>query len=1103
MSQDQQTREIKRTICVGLGGTGRDVLMRIRRFIIDQHGSLANLPVVSFVQIDTDKNTLNSSGLPTGKDYHGEEILFRDIEKVMITMSAQDVNNFRYELEHPSLGESPYSHIESWFDPRLKDQVRSIEDGAQGIRPVGRLAFFHNYRRFKQAIEAAVIRTMGHEGTMLQYGYNVQPGLDVFIVGSLCGGTGSGTFLDVAYAIRNLYINNTSLYGYLVISPTLYGNAPTMRANVYAALKELNYYTTNGKTFEACYDKQHQVKVVEARPPFDFPYLISEKTFGDYQITEKGKLCNVIAYKIYLTIASELGGQIRSYRDNFLKPEVMFGLDSHPFRMPQHYLTFGLASIYFNRERMVTIALNRLALRLVQFWLNGAGQSPDSRELTERFLLQWSTGKKTEDFIISKLEENTRENNKNFNQTLNAWKSGCETKISEAKNSQDVENLKQNLPREFKNIFRTVQAGDTESTRGVWLTNLQKAQPSLSERLKQDIDEFLQDLSNPDKPEFSINSCLGFLESLMTEISKSQRSVEERKQDAGEMHPPEKIDKIWVDVKQEIGDLESKNKFPLGLFKGNQTAQIQTLMLEGVNKAVKNVRHNFNCSLQDSALKLLDILQDHIALRLNQIQSFEVFAQNVAASYEKREEELKQANFNEMSGEAITTKQDIDQYLESVNSRSQLCLCTHQVTSSLGEKSIFSLIDRNRLSGNIDELKDTINSTMAPLFKLSISTEFKSVMKAFMGSYSIADTSRRLRQILDSSQPLLSLNLGDQRFYRELSVKRNDIISLKETDESEVKQFKRILLNEIGVADSCFKPTQKEDEILIISQYGGFPLRIINDLRDMKEQYLMQRKSNSTLHNDYKTQFIEILPTEAKLIEGLELIFYPCLAFDLIKYDVPTQRYEFDYYDDLHQRKYPLYLNGSWREALEELVLSKIMVEELRQRLAKAETDILSNPGNFQTFYMPLVTKFVREVEGYTEQDSNFLYKTKVIGEKETMDSAPKEGIIPRYINDLRRRIQEVHEKKLALTDSAQSSQENYQQARLGGKVSSVTDKTNEVNGHNSSGVVDVTATSTVSPKSTTSPLERIQALRELKKLWDEGAIDQEEYENLKREINS
>ncbi len=37
-SKERQSREINRTICIGIGGTGRDILMRIRRLIVDSMG---------------------------------------------------------------------------------------------------------------------------------------------------------------------------------------------------------------------------------------------------------------------------------------------------------------------------------------------------------------------------------------------------------------------------------------------------------------------------------------------------------------------------------------------------------------------------------------------------------------------------------------------------------------------------------------------------------------------------------------------------------------------------------------------------------------------------------------------------------------------------------------------------------------------------------------------------------------------------------------------------------------------------------------------------------------------------------------------------------
>ncbi|MFM6609744.1 MAG: tubulin-like doman-containing protein, partial [Dolichospermum sp.] len=65
-AKETQSRGINRTICIGLGGTGRDVLMRIRRLIVDRYGHLNNLPIVSFVHIDTDKAATQVTGIRTG-----------------------------------------------------------------------------------------------------------------------------------------------------------------------------------------------------------------------------------------------------------------------------------------------------------------------------------------------------------------------------------------------------------------------------------------------------------------------------------------------------------------------------------------------------------------------------------------------------------------------------------------------------------------------------------------------------------------------------------------------------------------------------------------------------------------------------------------------------------------------------------------------------------------------------------------------------------------------------------------------------------------------------------------------------------------------------
>ena len=44
------------TVVIGLGGTGKEILIKVRRMITESYGSLDSLPIVSFLHIDTEQN---------------------------------------------------------------------------------------------------------------------------------------------------------------------------------------------------------------------------------------------------------------------------------------------------------------------------------------------------------------------------------------------------------------------------------------------------------------------------------------------------------------------------------------------------------------------------------------------------------------------------------------------------------------------------------------------------------------------------------------------------------------------------------------------------------------------------------------------------------------------------------------------------------------------------------------------------------------------------------------------------------------------------------------------------------------------------------------
>ncbi|MDM3844305.1 MAG: tubulin-like doman-containing protein [Aphanizomenon gracile PMC649.10] len=999
-AKETQSRGINRTICIGLGGTGRDVLMRIRRLIVDRYGDLNKLPIVSFVHIDTDKAATQVTGIRTGSTYHGVDLSFKEAEKVGATMSSRDVTMFVEGLERRSeySNYGPYDHIGRWFPPGLLRDIGAIEDGAKCIRPVGRLAFFHNYQKIKTSIVTAENRTRGHESFLLKSGLRIEPGLNIFVVGSLCGGTGSGMFLDVAYSLRDIYRDETAkIFGYLVISPDLYGNTNKMITNTYAALKELNYYSTPGTTFEAVYDLENSVIVQNKKEPFDYAYLISNKTLGEYQILTQGKLCNVIAHKIALDFSGELAPVMKSNRDNF--KEKMIESDKHPRRNTQRYLTFGLSAIYFPRDTIIEIALTKVGLELVRFWLNGKGQSPDPINLLEQFLIQhnWHNDLGKRDGLTNKLAESVEESNKTFSNSLKTWQNKLSRLIAECRNKDDRTNIRQQLAAEFYKQFRTVQPGETESIRGYWLTKLMQATPKITKELNGNIDDYVMQLLTPVDPNFSIKNTRNWLDSLRHELHKYQGDLQEKITDFGGMKRLEDVERKWENAEQTIEDMENKLGIPFVDFKN---IPFQDECKKVMQEVYKIIKHNFELTVLQETLKIVNQLQKQVQEKEKQIAAFSSLVEDLESAYEKEERELKQLNFDEMSGEAIFDTEDIELCYQTMIPENDVCPQLVLASSALTEENgrgaslaFFLNIERTTHS----QLKQEIDLKIDSLFAFRGSNIVTSVIKRFMQKYSLAARSTRLAQIMQEGQPLLRLNLNDP-YFRDETGKSSKLVGHKNTDELEVKQFKSLLTQDLSVQQSELKEVQADDEILIVNEYAAFPLRLISSLERMRNPYLREQNSGTSfLHNDYRASFPDIIPPDARRMEELEDIFYPCLALELLTENQDTQELEFKHYDSFQDSYYTAVVSANWMEALEDLANNRNIADTLQKILDDTISQMENNPKLWENEYLPKLRQFPDKLRQIPEDSPNFPHIQKVYNNQDTV----RKGIINRFLEKM------------------------------------------------------------------------------------------------------
>lgn len=1009
---ERQYRGINRTICIGLGGTGRDVLMRVRRLIVDRYKDLDHLPVVSFVHIDTDKDATQSASLRTGNNYQGVDLSFKDAEKVNATMTPTQITELVQGLEQCNpIGDqpSPYAHISQWFPPQLLKNIKAIDQGAKGIRPIGRLSFFHNYANIKRAIEVAEQRTRGHERELIQnLGLIVDPGLNIIVVGSLCGGTGSGTFLDMAYSLRATYPSVKQLIGYLVISPELYGNTPNMCANTYAALMELDYYSSPGTTFEACYDQRYHYSVSEKRPPFDYTYLVSKSTEqSNYVIDKQGKLCNVIANKIALDFSSELAPVVKGMRDNFAQHLIQE--DDHPRPNAQNYLTFGLAAIYFPRDRISQITITRINHKLVNFWLQGEGQSPDPLKLLEQFIVeyQWQNSTDQHSSLIAKLEEMPLENEKNLNALMNAWKSKLENKIVECKTKDDRSGLLRQLQRDFREQFHKTKNGDNESNRGIWLTKVIKGKTTLSTQLCESIDSYIRNILQPSHRYFSVTNCRNWLDAIQTELNTYQYNIESKIKDIDGMTTIEQLEKKWTQINKVIQDVEEEFK---PLF-NNKNSRVQDEARRAVRETETAIKQNFNLAVAVEALEIVKILQQHVQARANQLTILSRSLEEIKNQYEKHQVALKQSNSDEMSGEEIFSDEDIENCYEVLlpkkEYRAQAIQITQKILESVGEThSLAGLLNQ----ANSQQLRNEIDQNVNQMFGSRSADIVESVIKRFNQKYPVSERTVRLAQIIREAQPLLALNLTAPYYHNSLA-KKSQLIGFKDTDEPEVQHFYGILTNKLAIPDNEIKPTQNEDKVLLVTEYAAFPLRLIDNLEQFKNHYVRQKNQpgSAPLHNHRSDTFTDIIPPPVPQMLELQDIFYPCLALNLIQTNSQTKRLEFQYFDELRGQYYPAALDPAWKKALQELIDDQNKANALRELLDSVIDEIEHQPSKWQDYYLPQLRQFVQQVDHLPDNDVNYPYRFSVVGTRGDTTAA-REGIVNRF----QARIQEKFMEKVS-----------------------------------------------------------------------------------------
>ena len=266
----QSDRQEGATLIIGLGGTGTDAVMKLKKEVYKQlkpdnvNATIPTYDAIKYLVIDSDSSGIDQqTGGITDIDKNTE---YFDISNPVIapTFAAKSIMENRRELEWLD-----YEHI----------GIKDANHGAGGIRQVGRFLLVDRamelYSKIQTTINAALLAAKTGE-------------INIHICAGISGGTGSGTFLDICYLVREALIQtgkgSASISGYFFLPdvnlsvPAVMSNplvSQFIKVNGYAALQELDYcmnFEKNKDSFKMNYGFK---QLDNPMAPVDLCYLVS------------------------------------------------------------------------------------------------------------------------------------------------------------------------------------------------------------------------------------------------------------------------------------------------------------------------------------------------------------------------------------------------------------------------------------------------------------------------------------------------------------------------------------------------------------------------------------------------------------------------------------------------------------------------------------------------------------------------------------------------------------------------------------------------------------------------------------------------------------
>ncbi len=365
-SATQQTSLTRPTLIIGSGGSGQLILTNLKMILQTRYGHEWQQRI-RLLAFDTTEETYQLQG-----------------SDGLVTLEAG--------AEFFDIGDVPVSSIIRNIDSQaaIKERLGAVlaklpagvmRSGSKQLRSLGLMALLWNHPIVNEQIRKAIweLAARSQEDGML----NQQQGINVFICGSLVGGTGSGVTLDLAYLTRNAFDDLGTqaefchITGIGLLPQAFHGiKGPNMLPNTGAFLQELNHLMVKGN-FQARYPDGRTINSRES--PFDLFYVIDGVDQSGRTWTDLYAVCAMAAQGIYLQMGTQLGRKGENAFDNL--DEVLSDITSDG--QGTFLGSFGKGDLLFDAPAVAQICTHWLLLELLQQrWLTSTDAEMVAQQTT-------------------------------------------------------------------------------------------------------------------------------------------------------------------------------------------------------------------------------------------------------------------------------------------------------------------------------------------------------------------------------------------------------------------------------------------------------------------------------------------------------------------------------------------------------------------------------------------------------------------------------------------------------------------------------------------------------------------------------------------------